>query len=65
MSDLHNKKCIPCEGGIPGFNITEIHKYLKMVNGWEVKEDENKRSDNNVLLLSKFLDNFTGSVHIV
>ena len=42
MSDLHNKKCIPCEGGIPGFNITEIHKYLKIVNGWEVKEDENK-----------------------
>ena len=42
MSDLHTKKCIPCEGGIPSFDITEIHKYLKMVDGWEVKSDENK-----------------------
>ena len=42
MSDLHNKKCIPCDGGIPGFDITEIHKYLKMVDGWEVKSDDDK-----------------------
>jgi len=41
MSKLSNKKCIPCRGDIPGFNITEIHKYLKMVDGWEVKSDEN------------------------
>ena len=38
--DLSKKKCIPCEGGIPGFDISEIHKYLKMVDGWEVKKDE-------------------------
>ena len=42
MSDLANKKCVPCEGGIPGFDITEIHKYLKMVDGWEVKADDDK-----------------------
>ena len=42
MTDLADKKCIPCEGGIPGFNISEIHKYLKMVDGWEVKADESK-----------------------
>ena len=42
MDDLADKKCIPCEGGIPGFELTEIHKYLKMVDGWEVKADEDK-----------------------
>ena len=42
MSDLAEKKCIPCEGNIPGFDITEIHKYLKMVDGWEVKSDDSK-----------------------
>ena len=42
MTDLADKKCIPCEGGIPGFDITEIHKYLKMVDGWEVKADDDK-----------------------
>ena len=42
MSDLSKKKCVPCNGEIPGFDITQIHKYLKMVDGWEVKSDENK-----------------------
>ena len=39
MSDLAEKKCIPCEGGIPSFKIDEIHKYLKKVDGWDVKPD--------------------------
>ena len=42
MSDLANKKCIPCEGGIPNFDISEIHKYLKKVDGWDVKSDDQK-----------------------
>ena len=37
MSDLADKKCIPCEGGIPSFNLEEIHKYLKKVDGWDVE----------------------------
>ena len=39
MSDLAEKKCIPCEGNIPPFKIDEIHKYLKKVDDWYVKED--------------------------
>ena len=42
MSDLSEKKCIPCEGGIPSFDITEIHKYLKKVDGWDVEKDSNE-----------------------
>ena len=42
MSDLANKKCVPCEGGIPAFDLSEIHKYLKKVDGWNVlKNDKN------------------------
>ena len=40
MSDLASKKCIPCEGNIPPFNLAEIHQYLKKVDGWEVVEDK-------------------------
>ena len=40
MSDLANKKCIPCEGNIPPFDFEEIHNYLKQVDGWEVVEDK-------------------------
>ena len=42
MSDLADKKCIPCEGGIPSFDLGEIHKYLKKVDGWDVKSDDDK-----------------------
>ena len=42
MNDLADKKCVPCEGGIPAFDITEIHKYLKKVNGWSVLQDNKK-----------------------
>ena len=40
MSELADKKCVPCEGDIPAFKIDEIHKYLKKVDGWDVKEDQ-------------------------
>ena len=40
MADLHEKKCIPCKGGISPFDISEIHKYLKKIDGWEVKKDK-------------------------
>ena len=40
MNDLVSKKCISCEGNIPKFNIDEIHKYLKKVDGWDVIEDQ-------------------------
>ena len=40
MCDLLNKKCVPCEGGILPFDISEIHKYQKKVDGWNVKKDQ-------------------------
>ena len=42
MSDLYNKKCIPCTGNVPSFDISEIHKYLKKVDGWDVKKKESE-----------------------
>ena len=39
MTDLAEKKCIPCEGNIPPFKMEKIHNYLKKVDGWSVKED--------------------------
>jgi len=42
MNDLHSKNCIPCKGDIPPFDISEIHKYLTKVDGWDVKKKENE-----------------------
>ena len=62
MSDLASKKCVPCEGNIPPFNKDEIHKYLKKVDGWEVKSDQDK----SFYLIKEFkFKNFEESQHFV
>ena len=42
MSDLLNKKCLPCEGSIKAFDISEIHKYQKKVDGWNIVKNDSK-----------------------
>tara|TARA_B110000438_G_scaffold52441_1_gene52648 strand:+ start:196 stop:540 length:345 start_codon:yes stop_codon:yes gene_type:complete len=42
MSDLLKKKCVPCEGGIIPFDISEIHKYQKKVDGWNIISNDKK-----------------------
>ena len=48
MDDLLKKKCVPCEGGIAPFDISEIHKYQKKVDGWNIIKNES-----NIFLLEK------------
>ena len=64
MTDLLNKKCVPCEGGILPFDIGEIHKYQKKVDGWDVIKKENnifflfkKFNFKNFLDSQKFINN--------
>ena len=40
MNDLLNKKCKPCEGGVSCLDLSEIHKYQKKVDGWDVNKNE-------------------------
>ena len=40
MNDLINKKCVPCEGGVIPFDISEIHKYQKKVDGWSLVKNQ-------------------------
>ena len=42
MNDLLEKKCVPCEGGVKAFDISEIHKYQKKVDGWEIIQNAKK-----------------------
>ena len=42
MNDLLNKKCVPCEGGAVPFDISEIHRYQKKVDGWDIIKSEKK-----------------------
>ena len=40
MSELFEKKCVPCEGGVPALDLSEIHKYQKKIDGWDVIKNE-------------------------
>ena len=62
MEDLSKKKCVACEGNIPAFDKDEIHKYLKKVDGWDVK----KNIDESYYLIKDFkFRNFQESQNFV
>ena len=48
MTELLDKKCVPCEGNLSPFDLSEIHKYQKKVDGWNIIQ--NKK---NIYLLEK------------
>ena len=62
MSDLVKKKCVPCEGGLLPFDKSQIHKYLKKIDGWDVIKDEK-----NIFFLEKIFrfKNFLDSQNFV
>jgi 4a-hydroxytetrahydrobiopterin dehydratase len=62
MEELHNKKCISCDGNTVPFDISEIHKYVKKVDGWDVK----KNKDENFYLIKNFnFKNFLDSQEFI
>ena len=65
MSDLLNKKCVPCEGGVVPFDISEIHKYQKKIEGWNIiKNQKNIYSLEKKIIFKNFVEsqNFVNEV---
>jgi len=42
MINLHEKKCLACDENTLPFDTSEIHKYLKKVDGWSAKYNNKK-----------------------
>ena len=62
MEELYKKNCVACDGKTPAFEINEIHKYAKKIDGWSVKNNQNK----NFYLEKEFkFDNFLKSQKFV
>jgi 4a-hydroxytetrahydrobiopterin dehydratase len=36
---LADKKCVPCEGGVPKYSKTESSEQLKQLSGWRLTHD--------------------------
>ena len=62
MKDLWKKKCVPCEGGVIPFDISEIHKYQKKIDGWDITKNKNEI----FFLIKKFkFKNFIHSLNFI
>ncbi len=40
--NLSQKKCVPCEVGMPPLSIDEANEYLRQASGWEIVDDGKK-----------------------
>src|SRR4029453_11942204 len=38
--ELTQKKCVPCEGGIPRLSTEQVQKYLQEISGWEARDEK-------------------------
>ena len=36
MSGLIEKRCVPCEGGVPTLGKAEVERFLAQVSGWSL-----------------------------
>ncbi len=39
MSELADKQCIPCKGGVPPLGKAETDQLLKKLNGWSIQKE--------------------------
>ena len=62
MNDLINRNCISCEKDMSVLDLSEIHKYQKQVDGWDVK-----KSNKQVYFLEKkfVFKNFINSQNFI
>jgi len=40
MTELAQKKCLPCEGGVPKLTPEQVKTYLSQVQGWEARDEK-------------------------
>jgi len=45
MSDLAERECVPCRGGIPAMRGDEIHKFLGQLSEWAVVDEHHLRKE--------------------
>jgi len=39
MTDLANRQCVPCRGGVPPLKGEELRRYAGELQGWEVVDE--------------------------
>ena len=45
MSELADKRCVPCRGGVPPLKGAELEELMGQVPGWEVADEHHLRKE--------------------
>jgi 4a-hydroxytetrahydrobiopterin dehydratase len=46
MSELLQKKCVPCEGGTPPLGVADVQRYMaELASGWMALENKKLRKE--------------------
>jgi 4a-hydroxytetrahydrobiopterin dehydratase len=56
MTELADKTCVPCRGGVPPLKGAELEELIGQVPGWEVVEDHHLRKEFRVENFREALD---------
>ena len=56
MTELADKTCVPCRGGVPPLKGAELEELIGQVPGWEVVEDHHLRKEFRVKNFREALD---------
>lgn len=39
MEDLTQKRCVPCEGGVPRLTAEQIAPLMRQISGWQLQDE--------------------------
>ena len=56
MTELADKTCVPCRGGVPPLKGAELEELIGQVPGWDVVEDHHLRKEFRVENFREALD---------
>ena|SRR3989442_16036657 len=45
MTELAERQCVPCRGGVPPMKGEEIHKLLGQLSGWQAMKEHHLRKE--------------------
>jgi len=66
MEDLLQKKCVPCERGLPPLSKEQITEYLEQVKGWKLSEGTTTKGKKHPELIRDFtFDDFMPAMQFV
>ncbi|AJP48630.1 pterin-4-alpha-carbinolamine dehydratase [Rugosibacter aromaticivorans] len=54
MTDLKNRRCVPCEGGVLALDANAAEQLLARLSGWQREVNDHKRDHQRIFKIYRF-----------